>query len=57
MEFVRRQLGHAQITTTQKMYGHIERSLLAERAAKTERRRRASRREIAELGGAAISDV
>ena len=55
MEFVRRQLGHAQITTTQKMYGHIERSLLAERAAKTERRRRASRREIAELGGSAIT--
>jgi integrase len=43
MEYVRRQLGHAQISTTTRIYGHLEQTVMAERAAATERRRRAAR--------------
>lgn len=43
MEYVRRQLGHAQISTTTMIYGHLEQTVMAERAAATERRRRAAR--------------
>jgi integrase len=43
MEYVRRQLGHAQISTTTRIYGHLEQSVMAERAAATERRRRSAR--------------
>jgi integrase len=43
MEYVRRQLGHAQISTTTNIYGHLEQTVMAERAAATERRRLAAR--------------
>lgn len=46
LEFVRRQLGHKQITTTQRIYGHMERALMAARAATTERRRRRVREAV-----------
>jgi integrase len=46
MEFVRRQLGHAQITTTQRIYGHVEQTVMAQRAAEAERARRDGRRAI-----------
>ena len=41
LEFVRRQLGHAQITTTQRIYGHLEQAFMVQRAAASERRRMA----------------
>lgn len=47
MEYVRRQLGHAQISTTTRIYGHLEQTVMAERAAATERRRRAARERAA----------
>ena len=35
--YVQRQLGHAQITTTERIYGHLEEGFLKSAAAQTER--------------------
>ena len=35
--YVQRQLGHAQITTTERLYGHLEESFVRRAAAATER--------------------
>ena len=35
--YVQRQLGHAQITTTERLYGHLEESFARNAAADTER--------------------
>jgi integrase len=35
--YVQRQLGHASITTTQQVYGHLEQSLLRGAAERVER--------------------
>jgi integrase len=34
--YVQRQLGHAQITTTERLYGHLEESFVRRAAADTE---------------------
>ena len=37
LEYVRRQMGHRQITTTIRAYGHLERTLIPDAAARSER--------------------
>jgi integrase len=36
MEYVRRQMGHRSITTTIRAYGHMERTMVADAAARAE---------------------
>jgi integrase len=46
---VQRQLGHAQITTTERIYGHLEETVLRSPAAETEERIRQAAKHYAAM--------